>query len=66
VSEPLRRFCPHCGAVGTARIGHCSVCGLAVCEKCGNIQHVKGEKQVIHNECLHRSGDSFSMIKFVK
>jgi len=49
-----------------ARLGHCSVCGLAVCEKCGNIQHVKGEKQVIHNECLHRSGDSFSMIKFIK
>lgn len=48
------------------RLGHCKVCGLAVCERCGNVQHVHGEREVTHNECLHKSGDSFSMIKFVK
>jgi len=37
-----------------------------VCEKCGNYQHIKGERTVIHNECLRNSGNSFSMIKFIK
>ena len=62
----LGRFCSHCGAVGAKRIGMCNVCNLPACEKCGNIQHVKGETEIIHDECLHHSGDSFSMIKFVK
>lgn len=62
----LGKFCPHCGAVGTRRLGPCNVCDLAACEKCGNIQHVGGEKQIVHDECLHKSGESFSMIKFVK
>jgi hypothetical protein len=36
-----------------------------VCEKCGNIQHSHGEREVVHDECLKKSSDSFSMIKFV-
>lgn len=60
------RFCAHCGAVGAVRIGTCSVCTQGVCEKCGNIQHIKGEIKIIHDVCLKESGDSFSMIKFVK
>jgi hypothetical protein len=62
----MAKFCPHCGAFGTPRLGSCSVCHLSVCEKCGNIQHIKGERTIIHNECLRDSGDSFTMIKFVK
>ena len=64
--DSLPRFCPHCGAVEAVRLGSCHICKLAACEKCGNIQHAKGEKQIVHNECLKDSGDSFSMIKFVK
>ena len=60
------RFCPHCGAVGTKRLGGCSVCELTVCERCGNYQHIAGERKLVHNECLHKTGDSFSMIKFIK
>ncbi len=60
------RFCVYCGAVGAAHLGPCSVCGQRVCEKCGNIQHIKGECKPIHDACLKDSGDSFSMIKFVK
>lgn len=63
---PVGKFCPHCGAVGTLRLGHCKVCGLAVCERCGNVQYAHGEREATHNECLNKSGDSFSMIKFVK
>lgn len=61
-----KKFCPHCGAFGAPRIGACHVCGLSVCESCGNIQYIKGERQVIHDACLRNSGESFSMIKFVK
>jgi len=60
------KFCPHCGAVGTRRLGSCDVCGLVVCERCGNVQHSGGECRIIHDVCLRKSGDSFSMIKFVK
>jgi hypothetical protein len=66
VAGGVAKFCPHCGAFGAPRLGSCSVCRLSVCEKCGNVQHIKGERTVIHNECLRESGDSFSMIKFVK
>ena len=64
--QGLGNFCPHCGATESRRLGHCKVCGLSVCEKCGNIQHSHGEHEVVHDECLKDSGDSFSMIKFVK
>ena len=64
--EPRASFCPHCGAVDSERLGPCRVCRRAVCEKCGNIQHCGGDREVVHNECLSETGDSFSMIKFVK
>lgn len=66
VTGGASKFCPHCGAFSAPRIGSCSVCKLSVCERCGNIQHIKGERTIIHNECLRDSGDSFTMIKFVK
>jgi len=67
VSESgTNRFCPHCGATSALRLGHCKVCHLSVCEKCGNIQHSHGEREILHNECLHKSDDTFTMIKFVK
>jgi hypothetical protein len=52
--------------MGTARLGHCKVCSQAVCERCGNIQHVKGVREPVHDSCLAKTGDSFSMIKFIK
>ena len=61
-----RRFCSHCGAIGAQRIGYCKVCDISVCERCGNIQHIQGEKQAIHDECLNKASSGFSMIKFVK
>ena len=60
------RMCPHCGAVGATRLGHCKVCSAPVCEKCGNTQYAHGVKEVTHNACLRQTGDSFSMIKFVE
>lgn len=59
-------FCPHCGAVGARRLGPCRVCGLSVCDQCGNIQHAGGERRPVHDACLRESGDAFSMIRFVK
>jgi len=65
--SPLGRFCAHCGAEGEMRIGICAECGAPVCAKCGNIQHVGGERKPMHDLCLKHSEDSgFSMIKFVK
>lgn len=66
MAQPGIKFCPHCGSVGAARIGPCTVCGLAVCERCGNTQHIKGERTAVHDACLSKTGDSFSMIKFIK
>ena len=60
-------MCMHCGAVGTERIGFCSVCEGPVCEKCGNTQITLKERSVMHDSCLRDAADtSFSMIKFVK
>lgn len=64
--SPLSRICPHCGATNILRFGECRVCQGTVCERCGNIQYIKGERQIVHDECLEHSADSFSMIKFVK
>lgn len=62
----LENICRHCGAVDPRRLGLCSACGLSVCDKCGDIQHVRGEKNVIHNACLKEDGGGFTMIKFVR
>jgi hypothetical protein len=59
-------MCMHCGAVDPARLGRCSVCGFAVCSKCGNIQHSRGEKRATHDTCLKDDDSGFSMIRFVK
>lgn len=64
--SPLSRLCPHCGATNTIRFGECNVCAGTVCEKCGNVQYIKGERKIVHDECLDKTADSFSMIKFVK
>jgi hypothetical protein len=61
----LTRLCRHCGAVDAARIGQCVVCGLSVCERCGNVQHTHGERRIIHDSCLRQDGGGFTMIKFV-
>jgi hypothetical protein len=62
----LNRMCRHCGAFDVQRLGQCVVCGLAVCEKCGNVQHTHGERRVIHDACLSDDEDGFTMIRFVK
>lgn len=62
----LERTCSHCGALGMRHIGRCDVCGLAVCEKCGNMQHTRGGRRAMHNACLATDETSFTMIKFVK
>ncbi len=61
-----RAMCRHCGALDKHKLGTCSVCGLNVCENCGNVQLVHGEKRVTHDACLSRDEDGFTMIKFVK
>ena len=61
-----KRMCSHCGSMGSTRLGHCKVCGMLVCEKCGNSQYAHGTREVVHNSCLGKTGDSFSMIKFVE
>jgi hypothetical protein len=62
----LSRMCRHCGAFDVRKLGQCVVCGLAVCEKCGNVQHTQGEHRVIHDACLSQDENAFTMIKFVK
>jgi hypothetical protein len=59
-------MCMHCGAVGSTPIGRCSVCGFAVCTRCGNVQHSHGEKRSTHDSCLKDDDSGFSMIRFVK
>jgi hypothetical protein len=66
VSSGIEGMCRHCGAVGAALLGRCSVCGFDVCVRCGNVQHVRGEKRVTHDTCLKDDEGGFSMIKFVK
>ena len=62
----LKRMCRHCASLDAAKLGTCVVCGLSVCEKCGNVQHTRGERRVIHDSCLRDDEDGFQMIKFVK
>lgn len=67
MSEKVRTMvvCPHCGAKDVRRLGFCNVCDKTVCERCGNVNYVGGERRVIHLECQRKDADSFSMIKFV-
>jgi len=62
----LSRLCRHCGAVDATRLGQCVVCDMAVCDKCGNIQHTHGECRIIHDSCLKEDEGGFTMIRFVK
>jgi hypothetical protein len=62
----LDRMCRHCGAIDSRRLGVCSVCDLAVCERCGNVQFVHGERRVTHDACLSQQDEGFTMIKFVR
>jgi hypothetical protein len=62
----LSRLCRHCGAVDARKLGQCVVCELAVCERCGNVQHNRGERKVIHDACLAHDDSGFTMIRFVK
>ena len=66
VPDDLDRICTHCGAVDPHKLGHCTVCYLSVCDRCGNIQHIHGEQRVVHNACLSDGDHGFTMIKFVK
>ena len=65
-SRPLEGMCRHCGAVKSSHLGYCSVCDMAVCEKCGNTQFVGGVRKITHDLCLRESGGGFTMIKLVK
>lgn len=56
--------CPHCGAENAHHLGMCSVCQMNVCERCGNTQHVHGERRVTHNTCLSQD-TGFTMFRFV-
>lgn len=62
----LSRLCRHCGALDSLKIGRCVVCDMAVCERCGNIQHTHGQRRVIHDSCLKEDEGGFTMIRFVK
>ena len=60
------RMCPHCGTADSRKLGECCVCDRPVCAACGNVQISMGERRVTHNECLSKSNDGFTMIKFVR
>jgi hypothetical protein len=62
----LSRLCRHCGAIDARSLGPCAVCDLAVCEKCGNVQHTSGQRRVVHDSCLASDDSVFTMIRFVK
>jgi hypothetical protein len=62
----LHSTCTFCGAEKSPRLGFCVVCDRAVCHQCGNVQYTGGERKVVHQECLHKHEDGFSMIKFVR
>jgi hypothetical protein len=48
----IERLCRHCGAMDSARLGYCCVCGLTVCDKCGTVHVTRTEKQATHHACL--------------
>lgn len=59
-------MCPHCGEKDGRRLGGCAVCHRTVCERCGNVSFVGGERRVTHAECLRRDEGAFKMIRFVR
>lgn len=66
MDESVKDVCPHCRALAVRRLGECSVCHFAVCERCGNVQVAAGERRVTHNECMKHDEQAFTMIKFVR
>ena len=62
----IKRMCRHCGAVDAVKLGQCSVCAMAVCDRCGNVQYSHGERRITHNRCLADDDAGFKMIKFVR
>lgn len=62
----LRALCRHCSSLNATRLGDCPVCGETVCDQCGDVYHVGGEKKSIHFECRAHEESPFRMIKFVK
>lgn len=54
----------YCGA-HARRLGPCDVCSRSVCEQCGNVQHMQGERRIVHDACLKKTGGGFSMIRLV-
>lgn len=65
-ARPLEGMCRHCGAIKSRHLGYCSVCAMAVCEKCGNTQFIAGERKITHDQCVRHDDAGFTMIKFVK
>jgi ribosomal protein L40E len=59
-------ICLFCGAENIRVLGSCRVCGLKVCDKCGNFQHSMGQRFAAHDSCIRRDDSTFSMIRFVK
>lgn len=57
-------LCMYCGE-HAPRLGFCAVCDRSVCEKCGNVQHVRDERRVLHNNCLRKDPGGFTMIRIV-
>lgn len=58
--------CTFCGAPNPRILGHCKICGVRVCDRCGNFQHSMGQRFPAHDECVRHDESTFSMIKFVK
>jgi hypothetical protein len=58
--------CLFCGAENTRLLGNCKICGLRVCDRCGNFQHSMGQRFPAHDACIKRDDSTFSMIRFVK
>ncbi len=62
----LHGRCMYCAIKNPSNLGVCWVCEVDVCDSCGNVQYVNGERRVVHRACLRQSDEGFSMIKFVK
>jgi hypothetical protein len=65
-TERPNQTCRFCGATHTRSLGLCSVCALSVCEQCGHVQFGSGNAKAMHEDCLRKNEDHFTMIKFVR